>query len=442
MCLEDYLRRDAETFPDKVAVACGEESVTYSQLYDMVRAKSVELRQCHECDGKIIVFRSSQTIDFLVTYFAIHLSGGVACPLGKDTPAEQYVGIREKFSAYKLPNTIADILYTTGTTGKSKGVMISHNTIIADGENLIASQGFAHDTVFVICGPLNHIGCLSKIYPIIMLGGTLVILDGMKDINLFFHALDYPSERIATFLVPASIRMLIQFSGRRLAEYAHKIDFIETGAAPISHADMLALCRLLPGSRLYNTYASTETGIISTYNFNDGRCLVGCLGKPMIHSQVIITDEGLLSCKGDTLMSGYIGDGKLTSKVLHNGTVFTSDCGRLDADGIHLSGRNDDVINVGGLKVSPSDVEDVAMSLPCIADCICVSASHPVIGNMLKLLVVLKDNAVLDKKMIARHIASKLEPYKVPTAYEQVAEIKRTYNGKLDRKFYQRASLT
>ena len=93
------------------------------------------------------------------------------------------------------------MLYTTGTTGKSKGVMISHRTIVADAENLIAGQGFSHDLVFVIHGPLNHIGSLSKIYPIILLGGTLRILDGLRDADAFFEAFREPG-KYATFFVP------------------------------------------------------------------------------------------------------------------------------------------------------------------------------------------------------------------------------------------------
>ena len=150
---------------------------------------------------------------------------------------------------------------------------------------------------------------------------------------------------------------------------ADKIDFIETGAAAISQSDMESLCRLLPKTRLYNTYASTETGIISTYNYNDGKCMAGCLGKPMKHSEFFITEDGHIACKGDTIMSGYVGDPEKTSTVLRNGIIYTSDMGVIDDEGmLHLKGREDDVINVGGFKVSPVEVEDVALSYYGIND--------------------------------------------------------------------------
>ena len=432
MTLEDYLRIDAERYPDKIAAICDEEQISYRQLYERSAERAATIPT-----GRIIPFLSSQSIDFLVAYFAIHIAGSVAAPLEKDTPTDLFNEIAERLQSSTPPPGNADILYTTGTTGRSKGVMISHNTIIADAENLIEGQLFSHELVFIINGPLNHIGSLSKIFPVVMQGATLYIIEGMKDQNAFFHALDYPCRKMATFFVPATIRMLLQFSADRLARYADKIDFIESGAAPLPHADMLSLCQLLPHTRLYNTYASTETGIISTYNFNDGRCIPACLGRPMSHSRIIITPEGRITCQGDTLMTGYVNDPELTASILYDQTIHTSDIGRLDDEGmLHLSGRENDVINVGGYKVAPTEVEDAAMSLKEVKDCICISVPHPITGNALKLLVVVAEGHVLDKKQIARYLKSKLEIYKVPMLYEQIDAVKRTYNGKTDRKYY------
>lgn len=425
MTLEDYLRQDAERYADKVAVVCDGRQMTYRELYAAVCERAATMPK-----GEVIAFRNSQDIDFLITYFAIHLAGSIAAPLEKDTPEARFQQIAKDLRA----DNGADILYTTGTTGRSKGVIISHRAIIADAENLIEGQGFSHDLVFIINGPLNHIGSLSKIWPVILTGATLYILEGMKDLNAFFQALDYPAAKIATFFVPATIRMLLQFSGDRLAAYARKLDFIESGAAPLPRADMLRLCQLLPHTRLYNTYASTETGIIATYNYNDGRCLEGCLGRPMSHSRITIADDGLIACQGDTLMNGYAGDS--ASEVPT--TILTSDVGYLDDEGmLHLVGRQNDTINVGGYKVAPTEVEAAAMSLPQVEDCICIAVSHPILGSALKLLVVISEGANLDKRDMARSLNTLLETYKVPQLYEQVEAVRRTYNGKIDRKYYQ-----
>jgi acyl-CoA synthetase (AMP-forming)/AMP-acid ligase II len=434
--LEDYLEINAKRYPQKTAVVCGEEVYTYEALYERVLVRTEALKALYQT-GQIVALRAYPTVAYLVEYFALHMAGCVAAPLERDMPEATFQEIALWLEANTTPEGTADILYTTGTTGRSKGVMISHRTIIADAENLIDGQGFTHELAFVVNGPLNHIGSLSKIYPVVVLGATLIIVDGLKDLNKFFAAFDYPVKKMATFLVPASIRMLIQFSGKQLARYADKIDFIETGAAAISQADMEALCQLLPKTRLYNTYASTETGIIATYNYNGGKCVAGCLGRTMKHSKLIITKGGLIACQGDTLMSGYVGDPERTASILRGDTVYTSDIGMIDEDGLlHLKGREDDVINVGGFKVAPTEVEDAAMSYPRLKDCICIAIEHPITGRALKLLVVMSDGEQLNKRELALHLKGRLEAYKVPMLYEQVEKVARTFNGKLDRKRY------
>jgi acyl-CoA synthetase (AMP-forming)/AMP-acid ligase II len=471
MTLEDYLAQDAVLYPHKIAVVCGGEHVTYEQLWQRVVDRVAELQQIAKSQkpkakSQIICLRATPTIDYLVDYFAIHRAGCVVAPLEKDMPEATFKEVERQLCQHTVPEGSADILYTTGTTGQSKGVIISHRTIVADAENLIAGQGFSHDTVFVINGPLNHIGSLSKIWPVILQGATMIIVDGMKDLDAFFAAFQLSivncqlsiinshcnatlsksessifnvqsSIKYATFLVPASIRILIQFSADRLAALADRIEFIETGAAAISQADMEALCRLLPNSRLYNTYASTETGIISTYNYNDGRCMAGCLGHCMPHSELFITPEGLIACKGDTLMTGYVGDPERTASILRDGILYTADIGIIDDEGmLHLKGREDDVINVGGFKVAPTEVENAAMSFPNIKDCICIAVDHPITGKALKLLVAMTDGTTLHKRTLALHLKERLESYKIPLLYEQVDTIRRTFNGKLDRKYY------
>lgn len=437
MNLEGYLEQDARLYPQKTAVVCRGKETSYATLWASTLQRRDELGANGVSAGRIHLFRASQDEDFLLTYFATHIIGAIAAPLERDMPETKFRELQSWTSGYNLTNGAADVLFTTGTTGQSKGVMISHETIVAEAENLAEAQGFSHDTVFVISGPLNHIGSLSKVFPVILLGGTLYITEGMKDMNAFFQALDYPSSRLATFLVPASIRMLLQLGDSRLSAYADKIDFIETGAAAIAQSDMEALCAVLPRTRLFNTYASTETGIISTFNYNEGYCKAGCLGKPMKHSTLFITEEGHVACQGKTLMLGYLGDEGLTRTVLRDDTVYTSDCGHLDEQGrLHLSGRHGDVINVGGFKVNPIEVEDAALSSPMVKDCICIPMRHKILGTVLKLLVVTSNDADFNKRELAHYIKERLERYKVPQLYEQVESIRRTYNGKLDRKFY------
>ena len=418
----DYVHRWASECPEKPAIISRDVVISYRELYDRMKNSPSK----YPLKGDILLHSGS-------------LPKGEGGGRGHFTLPIPLLG--ESWESDFC-------LYTTGTTGKSKGVMISQKAVISNSENLIAGQGFTHDLVFVIAGSMEHLGCWSKIFPVLMLGATIYIIEeGMKDIDGFFKAFDLPLEKyslpattkFATFLVPSNIRILLQFASDRLEAIADRMDFLETGAAPMPHSDMLTLCKILPNTRLYNTYASTETGIISTYNYNDGECIAGCLGHALPHSQFLITPEGRIACKGDTLMTGYKDEPELTLTVLHDDTLFTADNGYVDEKGrLHILGRDDDTINTGGFKVAPFEVEEVALSMPDIDDCICISQPHPVLGNALALLVVLRNGAKLDKRAIALHLSKKLERHQIPLTYKEVDKIQRTFNGKLDRKYYKK----
>ncbi len=434
MRVVDHIISNAEKWPEKVALIEESASLTYKEFAEAI------LRRATSFDKKdsVISFATIPLTNYIIDYFAIQYSGNAAMPLAIQQSETASQASQQLLLAHPtVPAGTAEVLFTTGTTGQSKGVMVSHDAIMANAENLIEAQGFTEETTFIICGPLNHIGSLSKVYTTFAAGGTVVLTEGLKDVNVFFRALDLPYNKMATFLVPTNIRMLLKFSKERLAKYADKIDFIETGAAAISSDDMEELCNVLPRTRLFNTYASTETGIIATFNYNSGECIAGCLGRPMRNSQISISEEGLISCSGRTLMTGYLGDEALTKTVLHDGAVHTQDIGSFDSAGrLRLVGRQGDVINAGGYKISPLEVENVAMQCPGVADCILIGFQHPIVGTALKLLVVPAPGSSLTKKEVAFFLKERLETYKVPQLYDFVDHVERTFNGKLDRKAY------
>ena len=443
----------AQLTPDKAAVITADETLSYSALWKRIRLRAKRLREEGIADGTPYVFVATQDADFIVTYIAVHLCGGISVPLDSSTPEERQQQILEEVSLPlngmdRLPSfrgnkwlngKCSDILYTTGTTGKAKGVMVSERAWTANAENLTDRLGFTSDLLFIICGPLSHLGSLSKIYPTLMNGGTLYIMESLKDLNAFFSVFQLPFPKFATFLVPSSIRMLLQVASKDLAAVAPKIDFIETGAAAITQSDMQRLCQLLPYSRLFNTYASTETGVVCSYEFSKYGCVPGLLGKPMKHSSVRIDGEGRVVCSGDTIMSGYVGSPELTAQILRGGEVFTSDLGSLDNQGmLRLQGRQDDVINVGGYKVNPLEVEEAVCSSGLVSECICLPAPHVLLGTVPKLLYVPREGLETKPKDIADYLRGRIESYKIPLFYEAVEAIRHTYNGKPDRKAYRK----
>ncbi len=438
MTLEQSIEHFASLTPDKVAVVCGNEQATYAQLWAGIGQRAEELRLQGVEPHRPYVYRASQDIDFLLTYCAVHVLRAIATPLETSVSQEKLEETSQKVRSYDYADDIADLLFTTGTTGDAKGVMLSSQALVTCAENFIYDLQYTAELCYIVSGPLNHIATLFKLHPMFMIGGTVCILDGLKNLNAFYDVFRLPFSKFATFLVPASIRMLMQFSYKELCEQASRIDFIETGAAPITHHDMQRLAEALPHSRLYNTYGGTEIGAVCTYNFNDGRYMEGCIGRPMHHSQVTIAPDGHVVVAGPTIMSGYVGEPEASARILQPDGIHSSDLGYVDEEGmIHLTGRRGHVINIGGFKVDPFEVESAASAYPGLKDCICIPATHPVIGTVLKFLVVLDDSLTLDKRHLALFLKEHLEQYKVPTLYEQVDKVQRTYNGKLDRKFYE-----
>lgn len=427
------LRQLAAQQPAVIAITSAAGSMTYAQLMQSVDQEAQRLVVSGEAArGRIYQLIASQDADYLVRFLALHEVGAICAPV--DAPIE--------LPAYCNPE-VSDILFTTGSTSQPKGVLLSEEAILADADNLITAHGYRAGLTFVICGPIHHFGCWSKVLPTLLTGGTLCILEGLKDQEALFAALGSAS-RTATFLVPSAIRMLLQFGREQLMALRHHIDFIETGAAPITTADMEQLRELLPYTRLYNTYASTETGVVCTYPFHlptaedpeadnatAPSCLAGCAGPTMKHAHVRLDDEGHIIVSGRMIMSGYLHNPVAPTEVI------TSDIGRFTPDGyLLIIGRDSDFINVGGLKVAPAEVEDAVLEMPSIADCICLPKSHPVMGQVPRLLVVMRPGIPFDRRPIIQHLKARLESFKVPLAYEEVTEIRKTFNGKKDRKSY------
>lgn len=482
----DYLYQHAEERPEKIAVVAGGASASYRRLAGLTRGYASYLKEKGLLKGDVVVVKASQTLDFVVAYLAVHTAGGVAVPVEKNVPPAGIQSIARFLGAkmaigpdaagpagenmvyldganilsdarntapveFSLPgeDDSSDILFTTGTTGTSKGVELAHSALVKNSEKEINAFRFRKDTVILVPGPLNHAGNLWKLWTTIMNGSTLYLLSGMTDIKGFFDALDYAGERAACYLSPSAIRTLFALTGDQIGRYDGKIDFIIAGSSAFPESDRQRLCRLLPGVRLYNGYGSSEACVLCMYEYSAEPGKVNCVGKALPNTQVFVVDDsrkvirsskdnlGYLACATDGMMKGYFNAPELTRQVLADGVIYTNDVGYIDEDGfVYIIGRADDVINVGGLKVAPTEVEEAALSIDGIEDCICVPVPHPISAQAPKLLVVMREGTAFSPREIAAALQDKLEGYKVPIKYEQVDRVARTYNGKPDRKAY------
>jgi len=470
----------SQSQPDKIAVMTATDRLTYKQLFDYAYAYSMYLKSFGVKKGDKIVLRANQTAEFPIIYLSIHLCNAVVVSLERSTPDQKMKEISDELGAEfiisdeigNIPrknalddivvkidaddnnspalDDLADILFTTGTTGKSKGVALTHKALVATAENLIIGCEYKEDTVILVPGPLNHANAVRKLFTTFNNGSTIYILNGMMDVKGIFKALSdgrsYGS--LACCFPPAAIRMIFSLTKNKIAEFKYDIDFIESASAPLPETDKKTLMELLPFTRLYNNYGSSESASVCMFDYSKHIELKNCIGKPTINAKIIIVDDekreiassldklGFIASKGDMNMVGYLNDPELTAEVLRDEIVYTNDLGYIDNEGfVYIIGRKGDVLNIGGFKVAPTEVESACLGFNGIKDCVCIGVVNEISGKSLKLLYVSDDE--IDPKQFNAFLSGKLENYKIPHLFEKVNEVKRTYNGKIDRKAYQ-----
>jgi len=472
----EAVRRHASENPGRTAVIASDGRLTYRALWDRVRGFAAHLALAGLQKGECVVMRAEQTCAFTVCHLATHLSGGIFTPLEKRAPdARLYEILNQTGARYLIsaadedtPGRIdsrlalfplkardfpmpeggdpAELLFTTGTTGAAKGVLCSHRSVAAVAENLVYGMGYKQDTLIAVPGPVSHANAIRKLASTFLNGSAVLLLDGMNDLAAFFRALDeHPVTALC--LPPSAIRMILSLSGDRLGRYRDQIDFVESGTAPLSEADKARMKALLPKSRLYNSYGTSEAGSCCMFDYNAIDGGEGCIGAPAVNARFEIVDDerrpiessperaGLIAIRGDMMMTGYWRDPELTRQTLSDGLLFTSDIGYFDERGmVHVVGRQGDVINVAGRKVTPDAIEQAALALDDVADCGCARAADPLTGEAPVLYVVMKPERSFSPAAIREALAARLEDYMLPRRILEREKLPRAENGKLQRK--------
>lgn len=474
----EYIHQHALERPETLCLIDDSRSVTYREYWSLIKKTASILRQHGVTSGTRVVIESTQDIQYLAAEMALHLLHAVFVPMERNCSVYNLCQTAQKVDAvfiitnasipdyrvfsynqletelessdcyedYTFPNadTVSEILFSTGTTGKPKGIVLTHRSAVALAENVQEGLEMEADNMELIPVPLNHSHGLRRYYGNMFNGSSVIIMNGVLNINRFFSYLDhYPVTAID--LVPSSLAIIFKLSKEKLADYRSQLRYIQLGTAPLPEEHKEALCRLLPYTRLYNFYGSTESGCTCILNFNDGIRRPHCIGKPTVNAHFITVDESrnevqatpttpaLLATSGPMNMKEYFDDPIGTKKVLGDGYVYTNDLAYIQDGYIYLVGRQGDVINVGGNKVSPQEIEEIALKYPGIKDCACVASPDPLKGSVPKLFVV-TDTEDFSVKALGQFLALHLEPYKVPKKIQLIDEIPKTFNGKIKRK--------
>jgi len=342
-------------------------------------------------------------------------------------------------SPFQVPvdgSDLADVMYTSGTTGRPKGVVVRHGNIamIPNGLPRWSGRGWLH------ASPMFTFAGIASAYNPMKLGLTLLYLPRF-DVDAWFDAVEQrrPS---ATFLVPAMAELLLaspRFEGADLSS----ITLCPLGSAPLAPTTFDALRAKLPQAMVSNSWGMTEAGpafCIMPPDQVDKR--VGSVGMPVPPVQFRIVDAdghelpprtvGELLVHNPGREREYFNDPDATARTWQDGWLHTGDLAELDEDGfLYLRGREKDVIIRGGNNVHATDVESVLYEHPAVQEAAVAAVPHAVLGEDVGAWVVLAPGATATADELRAFCAERLSDYKTPRSWTFLDELPRNATGKV-----------
>lgn len=474
--IEQQIWKWGSLSPNKVAVESGKKSATYLQLCQrIIGARDYFQNQICCKRNDVLILAAGKQIEFVYAYFGAHLAGLRVIPIDaatnptrldfivKQTKATLLVGFdsceedvkkislkafAELEGFFEIPSfphvgQIADILFTTGTTGKPKGVPLTYANEAAAARNINEYIGNSQDDVELLALPVSHSFGLGRVRCCLSEGGTLILLGSFANVKKIYRTME--EKNVTGFtMVPASWRYLKKLTGDKLGDYANQLKYIEMGSAFFSKDEKQELASLLPHTRICMHYGLTEASRSAFMEFHEDAMFLDSVGKASPNTDIRVMDEdgrelsfrqeGEICIKGEHVTRGYLG---IPIDAAFFGDYFrTGDWGYKTENGyIYLVSRKKELINVGGKKVSPIEVEEQLRQIAGVADCACkgVPDEDGVLGEVVKAFIVKAKGANLTFDDIRQQMNGRLESYKLPVHYVWIDEIPKTQNGKIQR---------
>lgn len=478
--LIDRFIEHATADPQRLAIFAGDQRVTYGRLLQRVVQAASLLRARGVAAGDRVVLAASATASFVYGYLGCHYLGAIAVPVDpkiapqrldfiarKATPKAVFLARAMRGSAVEShpveelaaggasasvdpvatgADEAADLLFTSGTTGEPKGVVLSHGAILAAAKYINAFIGNKAGDREVVPLPLSHSFGLGRLRCNLLAGGSLIIVDGFMSPGHLLGALaDWNATGFAC--VPAGFAVLFKTSGTKLGKFSKSLRYIEIGSAAMPLKHKRRLMSLLPDTRICMHYGLTEASRSAFIEFHEAGERLESIGKPSPGVELRIVDQhgrdcapgepGRIVIKSAALMSGYWKDPEATRQAFVGDYLITGDIGHCDENGyLYLDAREKELINVGGREVSPVEIEALLETHPAVAACACVGIPDPqgLTGMAVKAFLVARPGVEIPQPAaLAAHLRGKIETYKMPRAFEWIAELPRTASGKLQR---------
>ncbi len=494
--LAETTRRD----PGKVALIAGPARRTFAELDADSDAVAAALQRQGVRRGDRVAIMLENSVEYVTTFFGAIKAGAVYVPVNPSTKADKlaYIlndcGVRALVAPTALSRNVlpalaeapsvratlwvgpvlpalggaasigevlmaaeraipddpgcidqdlAAILYTSGTTGKPKGVMLTHANLVATARSI---AGYLHNTPDdeVLCVlPLTFGYGLSQVTTSALVGFTLVL---ERSFAFPADTLKRMVEHRITGLpgVPTFFATLLQMDAVKDADLS-SLRYLTNAAAPLPVAHIERLAGLFPQAAFYSMYGATECSTRIAYlEPSQLATRPGSVGKAIPNSEAYVVDEagnragpgevGELVVRGANVMRGYWNRPDATAERLRDGAYRTGDLFRADAEGfLYFVARKDDVFKCRGEKVSPKEVESVLCEIAEVAEAAVLGVPDPTDGLAVKAVIVPRDGATLAVAAVVQHCRARLEGHMVPKFVEFRAELPKTESGKLKR---------
>lgn len=483
--LHEIVSEGASKRPDKRALIEADtgNSVTYGELDKRVRALAGYLSHKGLNKGDRMGLLSRNSISFVIFYFAICRAGAAAVPLNHTLSASSIEGmaddcgisalyaadeanekvayIKKKVDSIKFTirreehsdekradiklkeGDLSSIIYTSGTTRKPLGVMLSHKNIISNNRSIMKFMRLtAKDRVSCVL-PFYYIYGLSLLFSHLLAGGTLIIDNRFMYPGVVLDAIGKygatgfagVSSHYAILLKRSDIKKRRLSSLRRLMQAGDKM----------SPNITRQLAEIFPDKELYIMYGQTEASPRLTYlNPRLVKRKPGSAGKAIPGVEVRVVTKGKRECgkneageiiaRGENVMLGYWKDEKETKKAIKDGWLYTGDIAFKDEAGdLFIVGRKKDFIKVGAHRVSPLEVEGVVMEHPGVMEAAAAGVDDEILGRKIKVFITLAPGRKVSLKEVIDFCKERLPGYKVPSAISVLDSMPRNSFGKIDK---------
>ncbi|MBB3773826.1 malonyl-CoA/methylmalonyl-CoA synthetase [Angulomicrobium tetraedrale] len=337
------------------------------------------------------------------------------------------------------PDDLAALLYTSGTTGRSKGAMLTHDNLASNALALVDTWRFTLDDVLIHALPIFHTHGLFVAINVTLAAGSSMIFLPKFDPELILGLMDRASVLMG---VPTFYVRLLK-SPNLTPEAAAGMRLFISGSAPLL-AETHREWRARTGHAILERYGMTETGM-NTSNPYDGERIAGTVGFPLpgVELRVVSPESGealgageigMIEVKGPNVFKGYWRLPEKTAAEFHDGWFVTGDLGLTVPDGyVQIVGRGKDLVISGGYNVYPKEIEGEIDALPGVIESAVIGIPHPDFGEGVTAVVVARPEATLDEASVIDALEGRLARYKFPKRVIFVDDLPRNTMGKVQK---------